>query len=1138
MLKIVPVLLSGPQGAIETFAVLDDGSQRTMIMTTAVKRLGLQTKPDNVLLTTIRRESFTCKVESLQQQWQHLQVATLPEVNRATPLILVGSDHADLILPMQPIQFGPTGTPVAVCTKLGWSLQGPSPSSQGSSNPDRCLLTSTKPLLKGDLLENVARLWQIDVLPYTGKDVTRSKQDKQAITTLDSGTVKIDVDGETHYATPLLRKQADAQLSGTISDEKAEATSESWYIPHHVVKNNDKHRLVFNCSFEHNGESLNSNLLPGPTLGSSLLGVFLRFRQHAVAVTGDIKAMFHQIRLLPEDRPLLRFLWRDMKREETPIVYEWQVLPFGTTCSPCCATFALQKHVMDNIEGNEDVARCINQAFYVDNCLDSTPTVEEAQQLVSKTRSVLAKGGLNIRQWASNIPDVVKDLPPESRSDNCELWLNFGRTGETQEPTLGLRWQCDTDAITYRYRPIEYTELTMRVIYPTLATQYDPIGYLCPFTARAKILVQELWKGQTSWEKVITSGLVYEAWMKWEGELPQLPQIRLPGCYTPHNLNIDNSSVIRQLHIFCDASERIYGSVAYLRSEDVNGTTGVSFVAARSRVAPKKQLSIPRLELCAALTGAQLAEMLSKELTVSIDSVNLWSDSTTVLTWLLSDSCQYKVFVGTRVSEIQNLTDINNWRYVNTKDNPADDITCGKTLAELCGTSRWQSGPLFLCDKPERWPNPRPTSSAITEDTCELKKTFCLTATVEPMPEFLNYHTWDLLVTATMQLPDGAASSSSPCMSRRQQAEVKLYRQVQTDSFSEDLTALMAGKPVQSSSKLLQLDPEYDRIDGMIRVGGRLRQVDILPHSAKHPIVLDPKHHITRLIIKDYDEKLLHAGAERILAETRRFFWIIQGREAIRRQQRTCTECQTWRAKPNTPKRADLPLARLRLFRPSFFSTGVDCFGPMRIKIGRRNEKRWGILFKCMTSRAVNLDLLDSMDADSFLMAFRRFISHRGKPSELLSDCGTNFKGGETELLEAFNAMKPEMANQLEKQVKFQFNPPYAPHFGGAWEREIRSVKNGLKVTLGDQSVTEPVLRTVLIEIEGILNSKPLGYVPTDISDAEPVTPNVLLMGRRDPSLPQMPVASRTGRRDFPRYRWTDTQSESDGQRQGVSPDL
>lgn len=183
----------------------------------------------------------------------------------------------------------------------------------------------------------------------------------------------------------------------------------------------------------------------------------------------------------------------------------------------------------------------------------------------------------------------------------------------------------------------------------------------------------------------------------------------------------------------------------------------------------------------------------------------------------------------------------------------------------------------------------------------------------------------------------------------------------------------------------------------------------------------------------------------------------------------------------------------------------MDCFGPFTIKIGRRNEKRWGIIYKCLTTKAVYIDLLSQADTDSFLMSLRRFIARRGKPHELCSDQGTNFKGGDRELKEAFNNIHPQLQRELAKQqIDFQYNPPNSPHFGGSWEREIKSVKAALYTIIGAQTVTEEVLRTVLIEIEGILNSKPLGYVSSDVADPDPITPNSLLMGRPDSALPQV----------------------------------
>lgn len=213
-----------------------------------------------------------------------------------------------------------------------------------------------------------------------------------------------------------------------------------------MVQHNQKKRIIFNCAYEYRGLNLNNALLPGPTLGHSLLSVLLRFRQHSVAISRNIKGMFHQFRLLPEDKPLLRFVWLDLKRDMPPDIYKWQVLPFGMTCSPRCATFALQWHVIDHSSPDEDVGFSVERCFYVDNCLQSIPSVKEARQLLDKLRALLSSGGFEIRQWTSNVQSVVSHLPQKALSNNTELWLSQDQV-DMQEATLSLRWHCPSDTI-------------------------------------------------------------------------------------------------------------------------------------------------------------------------------------------------------------------------------------------------------------------------------------------------------------------------------------------------------------------------------------------------------------------------------------------------------------------------------------------------------------------------------------------------------------------------------------------------------------------------------------------------------------------------------------------------------------------
>ncbi|KAI7812768.1 hypothetical protein IRJ41_008898 [Triplophysa rosa] len=1087
---------------MEAYAVLDDGSERSIVLPQAVEQLNLTTEPETLTLSqdviqlngasvslavsplnrpsrkfqinhaftaeNLRLSEHTYPVAALQHKYAHIRSLPLPQIERAQPLLLIGSDMPHLLLPVKPVRMGPVNAPIAVHTRLGWTLQGPVGYSQTATSNQQCLHISVDSQ-NAELIKNVERLWQTDTLPYLNETVaTHSKQDRHALTLLQTHTARVEVDGLTRYATPLLRhpklseaycmemkKLQKAGYLAEISSQETEKSAESWYIPHHIVEHSDKNRI-----------SLNDQLLPGPILGPSLLGFLLRFRQHTVAVSGDVKGMFRQFHLLPQEKTILCFIWRNMQRTEEPKIYEWQVLPFGTTCSPCCAIFALQQKAHDSSDTNPMLEESVTRSFYVDNCLQSLETTEKARALVNGLRQLLLSGGFDLRQWASNKPEVIEHPQPEARSQSSELWLSQ-KSQDLLEGTLGLRWNCLTDSLGYRSHRVESLPPTLRNIYKVLASQYDPLGYLIPFTTQAKVLIQDLWKHHVEWDEFIESDSLRNRWQTWQQELSHLQQLEIPRCYTTSQEY--DETCTRDLHIFCDASERAYGAVSYMRTEDRDGKVHISFVLSRSRVAPKKQMSIPRLELSAALTGAQIAKLLQTELTIAIRQ---------------SDSCRYKVFVGTRVAEIQSLTDIHSWRYVDSGNNPADDITRGKSLRELTSPCRWIHGPDFLHQSEAFWPT---MPVAKPDPDTELKKsTLCLhlcTRSDTNLPDINQFSTWKDLVKATVVYLHGAAQPSAP----------------ESDEAS-----------IQFNSILFYLYSAFHNVHWRPHEP-RPRK----PHPPKpcrsNPVPFrdqqqtteeQPGNQLTKLLIKEYDANFLHPGPERVLAEFRRQYWILRGRAAIKKHQITCMDCQKWRAQPTIPKMADLPPARLRLCKPPFYSTGMDCFGPFT--------------------------LLESLDTDAFLMSLRRFIARRGKPFEFFSNNGTNFVGGSRELKEAYGAMAPKLKEHLahrpnvskidqsiaidglattdlaEQKISFRFNPRSAPHFGGIWEREVKSVKQALKVILKERTVPETVLRTVLIEVEGIMNAKPLGYVSSDIADPDPITPSILLLGRHDSSLPQV----------------------------------
>jgi len=236
--------------------------------------------------------------------------------------------------------------------------------------------------------------------------------------------------------------------------------------------------------------------------------------------------------------------------------------------------------------------------------------------------------------------------------------------------------------------------------------------------------------------------------------------------------------------------------------------------------------------------------------------------------------------------------------------------------------------------------------------------------------------------------------------------------------------------------------------------------------------------------------------------------------------------CRKQNARPGEQIMAPLPSARVAPSDPPFTHVGVDYFGPLFVKQGRSQVKRYGCLFTCLTMRAVHIEVAHTLEADSFICAYQRFVSRRGKPKEMYSDNGTNFTGAERELREALERLdQTKIYNGLRSEdVQWSFNPPEASHQGGIWERMIRSVRKILGVLSKEQLVNDETLSTLLCEVERILNDRPLTSLSDHPDDPEPLTPNKLLLLRSNSCLP--PDVFK--RRDKYSKRWRQAQCLAD----------
>ncbi|XP_065356250.1 uncharacterized protein LOC135950646 [Calliphora vicina] len=327
-----------------------------------------------------------------------------------------------------------------------------------------------------------------------------------------------------------------------------------------------------------------------------------------------------------------------------------------------------------------------------------------------------------------------------------------------------------------------------------------------------------------------------------------------------------------------------------------------------------------------------------------------------------------------------------------------------------------------------------------------------------------------------------------------------ILKMAQIENFADDYAAVQSGRPNIKGGAFNKLNVYMDD-DEIVKIKNRAQYATSACGPQRDLIILSGKHHVTKLIIMDYHRAYHHLNHETVLNEIRQIYFIIKLRAVYKSVRRNCQQCKIDNAKPISPQMAYLPPARLAAFQRPFTFVGVDYFGPITVTFGRKSLKRWRVIFTCLTIRAIHIEIAHTLSKDSFLLTFRNFIA-----AEIYSDNGTNFLGADRFLQEEFknmdfNKVQTEMAY---KGISWKFNPPAAPHMGRVWERLVRSIKTILyKISPTplcgryDES-----LRSALMEVELIVNSRPLTYVSLETEDQEAITPNHFLLGSSNGSKP------------------------------------
>ncbi|XP_028412945.1 uncharacterized protein LOC114535824 [Dendronephthya gigantea] len=483
-------------------------------------------------------------------------------------------------------------------------------------------------------------------------------------------------------------------------EEESAKNGKIWYIPHHGVyhpKKPGKIRVVFDCSSEYKGESINKHLLQGPDLTNKLTGVLIRFRQEPVAFMSDIEGMFHQVKVTKGCRDFLRFLWwpqGDTSKEvET---YRITVHLFGAASSPGCSNFALKQTADDNERDiGERAAEFLRKNFYVDDGLKSVPSIDEAISLISQTKEMCSRGGFNLHKFVSNKKEVIKEIPEEDRAKTVK---NLDLDVLPVERVLGIQWCIEVDSFEFRIL-LQDRPLTRRGILATVSSIYDPMGFVAPIILTGKRILQNLCRDKLDWDDKIPDSIKIQ-WERWRKELHCLNELSIPRCYKPVDFGEVTSA---ELHHFSDTSTVGYSQCSYLRLKNAQCKIHCSLVMGKARVTPVKPITIPRLELTAAVVSVKVSEVIKEELEYSITKELFWTDSQIILGYIGNDTKTFHVYVANRVQQIRSQTSKDQWRYINTSSNHADDGSRGLTPKQILKNPRWITGPEFLWNSEEDW---------------------------------------------------------------------------------------------------------------------------------------------------------------------------------------------------------------------------------------------------------------------------------------------------------------------------------------------------------------------------------------------------------------------------------------------------
>lgn len=891
----------------------------------------------------------------------------------------------------------------------------------------------------------------------------------------------------------------------------------AYYMPHHFVQKRDgndaKFRVVFNASNKtENGVSLNDIQATGEKLQNNLPVTILRSRLNKIVLTADVSKMYRQVLINEKHLNYQRIVWR--AHPSDPITdYQLLTVTYGQRASPHLAVRAMQQCAKDHEKQYPTAAKLAMTDFYVDDFITSIETEDAAIHVYETMNALMAKGGFELCKWQSNDPNVNAIINNRNPTTQLELQIK----DDKYSSMLGIKWNSseaeDIFVFSIERRTIEPV-ITKRVIAQQIARLYDPTGLIMPLIVKQNLMLQQLWRLKVDWDEPVPEDVRIE-WIDQQKDLHNLNMLKIPRwiCYT--------SECTLELHGFCDASSLAYGAAVYARVTDPSGRVCVNLLSTKSKVAPIKTLTIPRLELNGAKMLTELMETVREALNVPQENCTFWCDSTIVLRWLEKELSSLDIYNANRVSYILERCEPSQWRHVPTDFNPADLISRGKLACELIDNPIWWHGPSWLIEHQEKWPQLKPTLSAIELENArkgEKSEKIVLTTTNaaaiiennrgDVVDRFSSLHKVKTTVAIVFRFINNFTHRYRPkiCPNQghgritteeRSEALNFLIKKEQHLFCSQEIEACRTNV-LSKNSPLFGLHPFFDS-NGLLRVAGRINNSN-LPMQMKFPIVVPAQGKILNHLLRYSHARTGHGGCDAMLMFLRQEYYIVHLRKYVKTFIHKCVKCTKANARTAQQQMGQLPAARITPGR-SFEDTGIDYFGPFTLKLrpGRCKQmtKAYGIIFKCLRTKAVAIELVEDMTTASFLHAFARVCNTRGHIKRAWADNGSYFWGAANEfkkIQELWESIQ-RSAEWQERGTEWMFIPPASPHRGGAWERDIKTIKGHIHRLIGNHILTPEELRTLFIEISAYINSRPLVPVFDNDIGASAITPAHFLIG-------------------------------------------